>query len=70
MKWIKLLLWSVVLVALDQLSKWWTVSTISLGEIKPFIPGFVSLTYLQNKGAAFDSTRSTMVFHSDHNSGT
>ncbi|WHL21565.1 signal peptidase II [Streptococcus iniae] len=53
MKWIKLLLWSVVLVALDQLSKWWTVSTISLGEIKPFIPGFVSLTYLQNKGAAF-----------------
>ncbi|WNZ87666.1 signal peptidase II [Streptococcus iniae] len=53
MKWIKLLLWSVVLVALDQLSKWWTVSTISLGEIKPFIPGFVSLTYLQNKGATF-----------------
>lgn len=53
MKWIKLLLWSIVLIGIDQLSKWWTVSTIALGEVKPFLPGFVSLTYLQNRGAAF-----------------
>ncbi|EGR89168.1 MULTISPECIES: signal peptidase II [Streptococcus] len=43
----------ILLVALDQLSKFWIVSHIALGEVKPFIPGIVSLTYLQNNGAAF-----------------
>ncbi|VHC80786.1 signal peptidase II [Streptococcus pyogenes] len=43
----------ILLVALDQLSKFWIVSHIALGEVKPFILGIVSLTYLQNNGAAF-----------------
>ncbi|HFS5213501.1 TPA: signal peptidase II [Streptococcus pyogenes] len=43
----------ILLVALDQLSKFWIVSHIALGEVKSFIPGIVSLTYLQNNGAAF-----------------
>ncbi|VHF49517.1 signal peptidase II [Streptococcus pyogenes] len=43
----------ILLVALDQLSKFWIVSHIALGEVKTFIPGIVSLTYLQNNGAAF-----------------
>ncbi|HEQ1040296.1 TPA: signal peptidase II [Streptococcus pyogenes] len=43
----------ILLVALDQLSKFWIVSHIALGEVKPFIPGIVSLTYLKNNGAAF-----------------
>ncbi|HFG8618724.1 TPA: signal peptidase II [Streptococcus pyogenes] len=43
----------ILLVALDQLSKFWIVSHIALGEVKLFIPGIVSLTYLQNNGAAF-----------------
>lgn len=43
----------ILLVALDQLSKFWIVSHIALGEVKPFIPGIVNLTYLQNNGAAF-----------------
>ncbi|EPX8015644.1 TPA: signal peptidase II [Streptococcus pyogenes] len=43
----------ILLVALDQLSKFWIVSHIALGEVKPFIPDIVSLTYLQNNGAAF-----------------
>ncbi|HER3548217.1 TPA: signal peptidase II [Streptococcus pyogenes] len=43
----------ILLVALDQLSKFWIVSHIALGEVKPFIAGIVSLTYLQNNGAAF-----------------
>ncbi|HEP7162834.1 TPA: signal peptidase II [Streptococcus pyogenes] len=43
----------ILLVALDQLSKFWIVSHIALGEVKPFISGIVSLTYLQNNGAAF-----------------
>ncbi|MGT2934915.1 signal peptidase II [Streptococcus castoreus] len=40
-------------IILDQLSKFWIVSHIPLGDIKAFIPGFVSLTYLRNSGAAF-----------------
>ena len=41
------------LIALDQISKWWIVAHIDLGEIKPFIPRLFSLTYLRNYGAAF-----------------
>lgn len=43
------------LIVLDQLSKHWIVSHITLGEVKSVIPGIVSLTYLQNNGAAFSS---------------
>lgn len=43
----------LVLIALDQLSKLWIVNNIPLGEVKPFLPGIFSLTYLQNRGAAF-----------------
>lgn len=53
MKFIKLLLSSVLLTVLDQLSKWWIVTNIPLGDIKPFLNGVFSLTYLQNRGAAF-----------------
>ncbi|KHD45407.1 signal peptidase II [Streptococcus hongkongensis] len=53
MKWFKLIVGSLVLILLDQLSKWWIVEHIPLGEIKALIPGVISLTYLQNRGAAF-----------------
>ena len=53
MKYIKLVIGSLLLIVLDQLSKWWIVNNIPLGEMRPFIPGIVSLTYLQNRGAAF-----------------
>lgn len=43
----------VVLIALDQLVKSYVVQNIALGEIKSWIPNLVSLTYLQNRGAAF-----------------
>ena len=43
----------VLLVVLDQLVKWAIVSNIKLGEVKGFIPSIMSLTYLQNTGAAF-----------------
>lgn len=42
-----------VLIALDQWVKAWVVGHISLGAIRAFIPHIVSLTYLQNTGAAF-----------------
>ena len=43
----------VLLIVLDQLVKWAVVSNIKLGEVKGFIPSIMSLTYLQNTGAAF-----------------
>lgn len=41
------------LIGLDQFVKAEIVGTIALGEIKPWLPNLVSLTYLQNTGAAF-----------------
>jgi len=41
------------LIALDQVVKAYVVQNITLGEIKSWIPNLVSLTYLQNRGAAF-----------------
>lgn len=41
------------LIGLDQWSKLWIVTKIALGEIRPFLPGVVSLTHLHNYGAAF-----------------
>lgn len=40
-------------VVLDQLTKVWTVKCFALYESMEIIPGFFSLTYLTNKGAAF-----------------
>ena len=43
----------VLLVFVDQWVKWYVVKHIPLGVVKSFIPHVVSLTYLQNTGAAF-----------------
>lgn len=43
----------MILILLDQLVKFWTQSHIPLGETRTFLPPFFSLTYLQNRGAAF-----------------
>ena len=43
----------VLLIVLDQLVKCAIVSNIKIGEVKGFIPSIMSLTYLQNTGAAF-----------------
>ncbi len=44
---------AIVLIALDQLSKYLTVEYIALGEGIPFIPYLIQLTYVKNTGAAF-----------------
>ncbi|MFS1663501.1 signal peptidase II [Streptococcus sp. zg-JUN1979] len=41
------------LIGLDQWSKYWIFAHYQVGETHPFIRGFVNLTYLQNRGAAF-----------------
>ena len=43
----------LLLIALDQWVKAYVVQEIPLGEVRSWIPNLVSLTYLQNRGAAF-----------------
>lgn len=62
MKALKLLFVTTLLIVMDQASKWWVVKEISLGEVKPFIPGLFSLTYLQNRGAAFSILQNQQWF--------
>jgi signal peptidase II len=47
-------LWlSALVIVLDQLSKWWVLSTIAPGAQVPVIPGFLYWTLTFNEGAAF-----------------
>ena len=43
----------LLLLGLDQWVKAYVVQQIPLGEVRSWIPNLVSLTYLQNRGAAF-----------------
>ncbi len=52
----------LVLIGLDQWIKYWVVDTIALGETRSFLPGFMSLTYLQNDGAAFSILQGQLWF--------
>ncbi|MGX7029873.1 signal peptidase II [Vagococcus zengguangii] len=51
----------VVLVAIDQIVKFWTVQNIALGETI-FDNPIISLTYLQNDGAAWSMLEGKMWF--------
>lgn len=42
-----------VAVVLDQLTKWWVLKTMSLGESVPVWGDFFRLTYIHNPGAVF-----------------
>ena len=48
-------LFAAGIVAADQITKYLTVVNIPLHMDKAFIPNFLSLTYEQNRGAAFSS---------------
>ena len=48
-----LLLLSVPLIGLDQLTKWLIQRNIPYGNEVPIIPGFFSLVHVSNTGAAF-----------------
>jgi signal peptidase II len=47
------LLLAVLVIALDQLSKWYFNHNYSYGEVRPVIPGYFNFTLLYNPGAAF-----------------
>ena len=44
---------AVLLIIIDQVTKYLVRANISLGENLTFIPGVLDLTYVQNTGAAF-----------------
>ena len=51
----------LLLIGLDQLVKSYIIQQIPLGEVRSWIPNFVSLTYLQIEGSLFDATRPAVV---------
>ena len=48
-------LFTLAIVAADQVTKYLTVANIPLHGDVPFLPGLLQLTYVQNTGAAFSS---------------
>ena len=52
----------LLLIGLDQLVKNYVVQQIPLGEVRLWIPNLVSLTYLQNRGAAFSMLQDQQWF--------
>lgn len=57
-----LTLLGLILIGVDQWTKFWVVDNIALAEVKPFFPPIFSLTYLQNRGAAFSMLQDQQWF--------
>ena len=53
MSYIPLGLFALLIVAADQISKYFVVERIAYGSTVPFLEGVLHLTYVQNTGAAF-----------------
>ncbi len=52
----------ILVIAVDQSSKWWISSIFSLGESRALIDGVLWLTYVQNQGAAFSIMQGKVLF--------
>ena len=57
-----ILLLSIPLYALDQLTKWLVIHHINPEEPRAVVPNFFDLVYVTNNGAAFGSFRNNNVF--------
>lgn len=53
---------AVIIVVVDQITKYLTVNNIALGETIPFIPDVLSITYVQNTGAAWSILEGQFLF--------
>lgn len=52
-RYLLLALLGVMIVVVDQVTKYWIIQTMRLHESIPVIPNLFSLTYIRNPGAAF-----------------
>lgn len=52
----------ILLLILDQLVKYWTVTNLALHTGQPFIPNIVSLFYIRNTGAAWGILSGNILF--------
>lgn len=52
-KYVILIVILILIIGLDQLTKWWITQEFTLGMTIPVIRDFFNLTYVQNQGAAF-----------------
>ncbi|BBE22476.1 hypothetical protein MN0502_13590 [Arthrobacter sp. MN05-02] len=60
---IVMLLCTLVAYTLDQLTKWWVVSTMSEGQVTEVLPPLLNWRFIRNPGAAFSiGTDYTWVF--------
>jgi len=50
---LKLALFAIGVFALDRIVKIWVLANFTMGEVRPFIPGFVQFRYTRNTGMAF-----------------
>jgi signal peptidase II len=58
-----MLLCTSVAYVLDQLTKWWVVSTMTEGQVTPVLPPVLNWRFIRNPGAAFSiGTDYTWVF--------
>jgi signal peptidase II len=57
-----LILVTLPLILLDQLTKWLVQTHIPYGGVVPIIPGFFSLVYVSNTGAAFSMFQGNNFF--------
>ncbi len=48
-----LFIYPLVILILDQITKFWILKNFYLGETRPVIPGYFDLVYVTNRGAAF-----------------
>jgi len=50
------------IIAIDQFTKYLTVAHLQVGQVIDFLPGVMSLTHLQNFGAAWSMFEGQMLF--------
>lgn len=62
MKYIKPLVFAIILIVLDQLTKVWAVATLAGNEGIKLIPGVFRLLYLENRGSAFGMMQGRQTF--------
>ncbi|MHA7584608.1 signal peptidase II [Paenibacillus vandeheii] len=53
---------AIIAFAVDQLIKWSVATYMDIGQKIPLIPGFIQLTSIRNRGAAFGILQNQRLF--------